>query len=447
MVTQSSDAVVVDLPGGDPTLATPPPPRRRLGTVAAVAVAAVAALVLWPDAAPPSSTDAAPSGAPPPSESVPPPDHPQLLPWPGRGPWAADAAFVADAAAAWAAHADLEDGAGGPGEEVHPLWAGPVGTVAVAVLQSVGPDGVPRVAQVSESRVPGSQTRSGLTVRSTAELDGRPELIALAYTGGYELDGLGGVLDEPGAALVQVLPGPELLSDGVELQRLDGPSFQTVGMRADGLSQPWVHSPWMSATGPIVAVSRTRGPDPGLVLVRRIDPGDLMTQSAPVALVPPEWGRLRASTAEDYVDASYALEHLGRASGRVAILGSTPLDGGRVSLVEVRPSGPGDAVVMTVLWRPGVGRVIVSDPRPAGPADEMVLGAVRTPAGELVVVGTGPPEVARVILGADGDAIASGPRTTVAWLGRGQEVEQVAAQGYRRDEVYVGRTALDLGDL
>lgn len=418
-----------------------------MGLVASVAAAVVAALVLWPDTAPPASSDAAPTSAPSASGTVPAPDDPRLLPWPGRGPWAADTEFVADATAAWAAQADLDGADPGPGAQVHPLWAGPVGTVAVALLQSVGPDGVPRVAQVSESRVPGSSARGGLTVWSTAELAGSPGLIALAYTGGYELEGLGGVLDEPGSALVQVLPAPDLLGEGLQLRRLDGPTFQPVGMQADGLSQPWVHSPWMSSAGPIVAVDRRQGPEPGLQLVRTIRPGELIPGPAPVELAPPEWGRLRPDTAEDYIDATQALEHLGRPGGRVAILGSTALDRGRVSLVEVRPRGPGESVVLTVLWQPNSGRALVSNPRPAGSPDEMVLGAVRTPAGETVVVGTGPPQVARVILGADGAAIASGPRTTVARLGRGEDAAEVAAQGYRRDEVYVGRTTLDISDL
>lgn len=430
--------VTVDLPE-EPSLAAPPPSggsRRGLGLLAAGVVAVLAVMLVWPQ------TDETPAAdEPSPVAEGPLPEDARLLPWPGRGPWAGDEQFVDAAAAAWRAAARVDGSA--PGAEVHALWAGPVGAVDVAVLQSVGDDGRTWVAQVTESRIPGSANPGALMLTSDEVVDAEPEFIALSYGGGLDL---GGVLNEPGSALLQVLPAPGLLPDGAELQRQDGTRFETVALQDDGLSQPWVHTPLLAPAGPVLAAVRTEGARPGLLSTALIDPARLLPDPAPVRLVPAGWGRLRRDLPQDYVDGQRALEAVGRTSGRVSVLGSTPIEGGHASLVEVRPTGPGRPVVVTLGSRRS-GEWLVSEPRPTTNPTEVKLGAVRSPAGDVLVVGVGPPEASLLVLGADSRAVARGARTTAVWLPRDAEVAEVAVQGYRDDETWVGRATLDVSDL
>lgn len=432
-----SDSVTVDLLDEAPVSPTSPPPRRRVGLLAAIAAAGIVALVLWPQAGPSVTEADAPAEA-----VVPPPDDARLLPWPGRGPWVSDEVFISEAGAAWETFATITDAADSPGPVVHTLWAGEVGEVDLAILQSVGEDGIARVAQVAESRIPDSANRGALALSSVATIDGQPEMLALAYAEGLEL---GTLLEQPGSELVQVLPSPAMLTEGSELQRLDGARFRTVGVQDDGLSRPWVHPSWQAPSEPVVAAVRTQGPEPGLVSVSEIIPGQLIPGAASVELVAPGWGATRPDLPEDYVDALSALGAVGRTSGAAAILGSTPSDRGRVSLVEVQQDGGGDAVVVTVVNR-GI-QPLVSAPRPTVPPTEVVLGAVGVPGGDVVVVAAGPPDTSLIVLGANGAPIGTGPRTTAVWLPRDDVVTEVAAQGYRDDQTFVGRSTLDVSDL
>ena len=312
---------------------------------------------------------------------------------------------------------------------------------AVVVLQSVGSDGAVRVAQLSESRIPGSANPGALRLTAVSAVVAEPAFLTLTYSEGLQL---GGVLDQPGAYLVQVLLSPELLADGVVLQRLDDRSFVDIEMSRAGLSRAWVYAPWLEPQGPVVTVVRTRGAEPGVLSTGLITRDQLVPSAPPVQLVAPDWGRTRRDLPADYVDGLDALQALGRTSGRVAILGSTPLLDGRASLVEVRPSGPGTPVVVTV----GRGRVdVVSQPRPAGLPTELAIGATRSADGRVLVVAAGPPETDLVVVGADGEAVATGPRTTAVWLDRDLGVSQVSAQGYRGDESLVSRSTLDVSDL
>ena len=413
-------------------------PRGRLALVGGLVAAVLAALLLWPDAAtnadPPVPMDVEPMA------EQPAPADPRLLPWPGRGPWAGDEEFIDQAAAAWRASADDPESL--PGVEVHALWAGPVGDVDVAVLQSVGQDGQPRVAQVTESKIPGSISPGALILTDTEVVGQEPPFVVLSYSGGLDL---GGVLRESGTSVLQVLPAPDLLSDGVELQRQSGTAFESVAVQVDGLSEPWVHTPRLVPGGPVLAAVRTQGPYPGLLSTSLIDPQALLPGPAPVLLVPSAWGELRTALPQDYIDAQSALAAVGRTSGRVSILGSTPTVDGHASLVEVRPRGPGRPVVVTVATRDR--STIVSGPRPSSTPADIAVGAVRSPDGGLLVVAAAPPDTALMLIGRDGTVVARGPRTTAVWLPRDVDVSSVAAQGYRDDETWVGRTVLDVTDL
>lgn len=436
-MSYGSDSVTVDLLDDAPVDPPPPRPRRRVGLFAALGATAIVALVLWPQPVPSDQEADAPAEA-----AVPPPEDARLLPWPGRGPWVTDDAFVGQAGDVWASSAAITQAADSPGPVVHPLWAGEVSGVDVAILQSVGEDGVGRVAQVAEYKIPGSTSPAGLTLSSVADIEGEPVMLSLSYAEGLDL---GTILDEPGAALVQVLPAPAVLTQGSELQRLESAQFRPVAVQDDGLSEPWVHAEWKSTGGPVVAVVRTQVPEPGLVAVRQLVPGELIPVSAPVELVAPAWGSTRPDIPEDYVAAEAALGAVGRASGAAAVLGSTPSDAGHVSLVEVEPEADGEPVVVTVVNRGN--SPLVSNPRPSRPPTEVALGAAGSPDGGVVVVAAGPPGTTLVVVGADGAPIGTGPPTTALWLPRDDAVREVAAQAYREDQTLIGRSTLDISDL
>ncbi len=444
MTEPMSVDLVVD-PGSSASAGTVPPPdrppRRWVGVLAVAVVALVVGLLAWPDGSSEPSAAQRQSAATPAAPAVPAPDDPRLLPWPGRGPLAQDEAFVQAATQGWRTQAEATASPDAPGDEVHPLWAGMVGTTAVALLQSVGADGEVRVAQVSEARRPGNVQRGPLMVQQVATVAAEPTMVVLRDTGGLALDD---VLTEPGSALMQVLPAPDLLPEGVELQRREGARFVPLGLQGDGLSQPWVYSPEMAPEGDVIASVRVRGLEPGQQTTQLVEPGSLLPSPAPVRLVAPDWGRTRADLPEDYVDALAALGSVGRSAGTAAVLGSTPVQDARVALVELRRAGKPSQVV-TVMTRGGVQHM--SYPRPLGGPDEVEMGAVRLPSGHLVVVGAGPPPTAQLVLGADGEAIEAGPRVTAAVLPPGSDAREVSGQAYRDDDTWIGRTTLDVRDL
>ncbi len=438
-MADATDEVSVDLldhaPSADPVAR--PTPRRRIGLVAVLVAVVVLGLLLWPE---PGGTD--PQAEPGRGAAVPPPTDPRLLPWPGRGPAVTDQALIGEAAQAWrdAVLADGPDSA--PGSQVHPLWAGTVGQLSLVLLQSVGVDGVARVAQVSQVHESGQAEPGPLELVSVAKVTSPPEFLALTYTGWLDLDA---ILQQPGSALIQVLPAPALLAPDEELKRQEGEAFRPIGIQDNELSQPWVHSPWQSASGPLVLRTRDVGLEPGVRSAATVVPGELLPAAPPVELVAPDWGRTRRDLPEDHLDAQSALAAAGLTSGRAAILATTITERGRASLVEVRADAQGSPLVVTVL-RDGRS-MVASSPRPAGPPTDVALGAVRTLSGETVVVAAGTPQTSLIVLGADGDPVGTGPRSAAVVLGRDREVREVAAQGYRQDETFVGRTTLDVSDL
>jgi hypothetical protein len=440
-VSSTSEWVSVDLlddAAEQPAPPRPSRPRGWVGLIAAAVAVGLVGLVLWPDSRsepPPQTDQAAPVEQPRPTDR-------RLLPWPGRGPWSGDEEFVDLATQVW--QASVSEPGTGPGSDVHALWAGPAAGLSTALLQSVGPDGVTRVAQVSESPVPGSTNPGPLVLTSEQVVDREPPYLALTYSGGLDLLG---VLDEPGSAVLQVLPAPSLVTDGVELQRQEGRRFQPVPLQADGLSQPWIYRPRNSPDGAVLTAVRVRGAEPGLLAAGRLSPGLLLPDDPPVQLVEPAWGALRRDLPEDYLDAYAALRSLDRLPGQASILGSAQTAQGRAALVEV---GAGAGATQVLAVGSGQGRATVSTVSAARPSDDpgrVVVGAGRSVAGEVLVVATGPPGTTFIVLAVDGEVVATGPRTTAVWLERGSEPAEVAAQGYRDDETFVGRTTLDVSDL
>ncbi len=445
-----NEPVLVDLTVDD---APPPPaderraapPRRRLGLVLVAVVALGVGLVAWPDgSSTPARRDESPAQATA-LPQVPPPTDPRMLPWPGRGPLVTETAFVDEAEQAWRAQAAVRPGAAEPGEQVAPLWAGQVGASAVALLQSVGQDGLLRLAQVSEARRPGNVQRGGLVLQAWAQLPATapaPSMITLRYGGGLDL---GQALAAPGTEVLQVLPAPDLLPEGSGLLRREGARFLPVGVQPDGLSQPWLEYQLPAGAGAVVLAARTRGLEPGIEVAQLLRPGELLPQPAPVQLVEPSWGRTRRDLPEDYSDAAAALSALGLQAGRAAVLGSTPVGDGRVALVEVDEPGGQPSGVVTVYTRGSL--QYVSPLRPAGAGEVVVVGAVRTPSGQLVVVAAGPPEASSTVISADGEPLGLGPRVSAVALPVSRQVTEVAGQAYAQDQAYLGRTAIGVADL
>jgi hypothetical protein len=459
-----SDPVSVDLVVDDGPLPPPqdlegPPRRRRVGLVLAALLALGVGLVAWPEAPPAQAPRADERAEAPALPEVPAPSDPRMLPWPGRGPLVTDESFVEQAAQAWRSQAAVRPEVDPPGEQVAPLWAGQVGTAAVALLQSVGEDGTVRLAQVSESRRPGNVQRGGLVLTQTAALPpgaAPPGLLGVVYTGGLDL---GSALDLPGSALLQVLPAPGLLPEGSQLLRGEGARFLPVAVQPDGLSQPWLQVPLSYAEGPVVLAARTQGLEPGIEVAQLVRPGELLPSLAPVQLVEPVWGRTRKDLPEDYADATAAVRSLGLAGGRVGVLGSTPVADGRVALLQVdlplapppgtdppesEPAVQGSGVV-TVYTRGNL--QYVSPLQPLSVAEQVVVGAVRTPSGQVVAMAAGAPGASQTVLSADGEPLGVGPRVSAVALEPSRPVSEVAGQAYDEDQTYLGRAALPVAEL
>lgn len=351
---------------------------------------------------------------------VPAPADGRLLAWPGRGPWAADEAFVGDAARAWREAATSDASIDAPGDDVVPLWAGPVSDARMAVLQSVGDDGSVRLAQVSDMLYGWLQPE--LRVLATTRVDVEPEFVVFAFVGP---DDRGGQLDPDVLATFQMLPGPDVRSGVHRVTRLDGTRLVPIEMRADGLSEPWAYGRWWIREEPVVAFV-TRGDDDVLVSVVRHDPDEMLPVAPPVQLVDPVWGSAVAYEPRDYLVGAGALDSLGGGSGRAAVLGAADTRAGRATLVQVQPAGaPGPSSVVTLAVQ---GDLLVSPATPLAPEAEVAIGALRTPDGELVVVGAASPSTSSLRLEADGRAIVTGPRVLAAVLEPEAAVEVLSAQ-------------------
>lgn len=399
----------------EPVPTAQPPARRSLrsGWLAALLIAGLVVLLLLPG-------DDPLAGQPLADGEVPAPADERLLDWPGRGPWAADEAFVGQAATAWREAATSDASIDAPGDEIVPLWAGPVSDAAMAVLQSVGADGSVRLAHVSDMLYGWLQPE--LRVLSTTRVDAEPEFVVVPFVGP---DDRGGQLDPDVLATFQMLPGPAVRSGAHRVVRLDGTRLVPIEMQADGLSEPWAYGRWWIRDEPVVAFV-TRGEDDVLVSVVRHDPDEMLPGRPPVELVDPIWGSDESATPADYLVAAAALEALGEPSGRAAVLGSAVTPAGRVTLVQVE--APGSAGLRSVVTLAAQGELLVSSPTRLEPDVEVAIGALRTPDGEVVVVGAASPTRTVVRIEADGEVIIAGPRVLAAVLERDDDVAVLRAE-------------------
>ena len=418
-----------------PTPPTPPArrwPPSRLGWVAAVLVAVLLLLLLLPTEEPPPVQPLGEGEVPAPADS-------RLLPWPGRGPWASDDDFVAEAAAAWRDAAQADPSIEPPGDEVVPLWAGPVSGAVMALLQSVGSDGAVRVAQVSDMLY--GWLQPDLRLLAATRVDSEPEFVTFAFVGP---DDRRGQLDPDVLSTFQMLPGPPVASGERRVLRVEGRRFVPVDLQEGGLSAPWAYGRWWIRDEPEIAVV-VDGEDDTLLSVVRLDPDALLPDDPPITLTAPDWGADGPYEPADYLVASTALESVGLAGGETAVLGSTTTAAGHASLVQVRPEGSVDATLVAVFATDD--EVTVSPPRPLAPDAQVALGAVRTPGGDLLVVAAASPQTTLLSIDLDGEVVATGGRVQAAVVESGTDATVVGARAFQEDTSVPERTAVDVEEL
>lgn len=418
-----------------PAPSTPPArrlPPSRLGWVAALLVGVLLVLLLLPSEEPPPVQ---PLG----EGEVPAPADDRLLPWPGRGPWASDDDFVAEAALAWRDAARADPSVEGPGDEVVPLWAGPVAGAVMALLQSVGPDGVVRVAQVSDMLYGWLQPE--LRLLGATRVDSEPDFFTFPFVGA---DDRRGQLDPDVLSTFQMMPGPLVGSGDRRVLRVEGRGFVPVELQEDGLSAPWAYGRWWIRDEPEIAVV-VNGEDGTLLSVVRLDPDALLPADPPITLTEPAWGAHGSYEPVDYVVASTALESVGSSAGEAAVLGSTTTPAGLASLVQVTPEESLDATLVAVVTRDD--GVTVSAPRPVDRDAQVAVGAVRTPGGDLLVVAAASPETTLLSIDIDGEIAATGGRVQAAVVDDGTDVAVVGARAFRGDDSAPERTAVDVEEV
>jgi hypothetical protein len=362
-----------------------------------------------------------------------------LLPWPGRGPWAYDQSFVAEAARAWRDAAQSDSTVEPPGDEVVPLWAGPVLDAKMAVLQSRGSDGRVHVAQVSDMLYGWLQPQ--LRLLATARVDSEPEFFSFPFVGP---DDRRGQLDPDVLATFQMLPGPRLRSGEYKVLRVEGSRFVPITVQEDGLSEPWAYGRWWLRDDPKVAVL-TRSDSGSLVSAARLDPDALLPGPPPVALVEPIWGTDRPPEPEDYVAAAAALESVGSSTGEAAVLGSADTAVGRASLVQIEPTGsvgPRSAVVVDTEEA-----FEVSLARPLQTGAQVAIGAARTTYGDLVVVAAAAPQASLLAIEADQDVVATGGRIQATVLPRDAGVSVVSARAIRGGQSPPERASIEVAEV
>lgn len=427
-----ADTVTVAFDGATPTAQARAGRSIRVGWLAVLLVVGLVVLLLLPVDDPLTRTPLSEGELPPPADD-------RLLAWPGRGPWAADERFVDEAASAWREAAMSDRSIHAPGDDIVPLWAGPVSDAQMAVLQSVGADGVVRLAQVSDMLYGWLQPR--LRVLSTTLMDLEPDFLVFPFVGP---DDRGGQLDPDVLATFQMLPGPAVRNGDHRVLRLDGPRFVPVEMQADGLSEPWAYGRWWIRDEPVIAVL-ARSEDDSLVSAVRLDPDQMLPAQPPVELVQPTWGTDEPYEPLDYLVASAALESIGESPGRAAVLGSAVTAAGRATLLQVEPRGSTRPRTMVALSDQG--NVLVSSPAPVTPGTEAAIGAVRTLGGDLVVVAAAPPQTTLITIKADGEVIATGVRMQGAVVERDTDVRVLSAQAFRGDDPLPALASLDVADI
>ena len=261
--------------------ASPAPPaqlqrRRRIALIVVTAVvvglaAVIAGSLLWR------------TGPEPPNGSG-------LLPWLPRGGLADDEALIDSAESLWrsgsavdAATVVVPDG------EIYVLWADRIGAGRVVIMEAVGTDGKPYVAQVSEQ---GDPPALGLDTVDLLPAE-QPIALAVTYDGNLEIPGL---TPGRGSSLIQLLPGPaEENSDLLGLWRYE-PSFadnvlERLDPKPSGMTETFLQVDSSNPAGTPIVIATTVGASAGVSGTIAVHGGRLIPTDAPLALADDaDWG-------------------------------------------------------------------------------------------------------------------------------------------------------------
>lgn len=314
-----------------------------------------------------------------------PPPGVGLLPWAPRGELVDDAALVASAEALWRGSTDVDAATVvAPEGEIYLLWADQIAAGRLVLLQAIGVDGRPYVAQVSEQGDP-----AVLGLDAVQPLPADPLLaLAVTYDGNVHIPGLE---PGPGSAYIQLLPEPPESSVSTGLWRYQTSSgsreLVLLETKPNGMTDTFLQLDTSDPDGTPVVVSTTIGGRAAVAATLAVRAGALVSTSARIALVDdPEWGPSGRIDGGEYTALVLAATdlRLADATGFVAASEELDVDGLplRASLVVLRETRSPTGRVACVLTEAddGPADVVVGDVVVTGPV-ELSMGDVRVLAG------------------------------------------------------------------
>lgn len=285
------------------------------------------------------------------------PEDARLLRWQPRGELVDDRGVVNEASDAWRAYQGQR-----PGREIYVVWAGRIAAGRVLLLQSVGPDDVPYLAQVSERGEP-----ADWVVDRVEQISEQPPGIVVRYDGNLNLPM---TQTGTGASLLQLLLAPSHALPHDSAPRLlrrardrpnDEPSWLPLVVDQRGMSKTWLHIDRLSPGGSAIAMVWPESEGRESVRTIAASPEELLTRKPAIQLADPTWGPMTAFDELAYDDARVLGNVLGpdQVDGEVALL-AVHTDQSRTAMLETRTEGPPRAVL--VAWaRSGVGCVAAAD--------------------------------------------------------------------------------------
>jgi hypothetical protein len=359
------------------------------------------------------------------SDDQQPPNGSGLLPWPSRGGLVEDAALVEAAESLWRSGSDVDgDAVVTPENEVYVLWADRIGAGRVVIMEGIGTDGQPYVAQASEQGDPAI-----LELNSVEPLPS-DHLVALAvtYDGNLDLDGL-----EPGrgSALIQLLPEPSGTSEVTGLWRYKS-TFADTGLerlelKTSGISDTFLQLDVSDPAGTPVVMTTTVGANAGVAGTIAVHGRQLVPTPARISLVDdPAWGASGRILGEEYTALLLAAEFLDLADANGFVAASEPVDAfglrATTSLVVLRePDGPTRVacVVSDSSDRDLIADAVLADPAEVDLDQARVLaGACEVAVGashQFAALAAARPGAGEVVLEAGGQVVA-GPAESVSTI-------------------------------
>ena len=346
----------------------------------------------------------------------------RLLPWLPRGTLVDDRPLIDSAEALWRDGIDIDGTTVVPPEsDIVILWADRIGAGRVVIMEGIGVDDKPYVAQASEQ---GDPAVLGLDAVEELPVD-LPVALAVTYDGNVHIAGL-----EPGqgSALIQLLPEPET-SDVTGFWRFES-SFAHTGLerldlKPSGITETFLQLDKSDPAGTPVVVTTTVGANAGVAGTIAVRGGHLVATDSRIALVDdPAWGPTGRILGGEYTALSLAALHLDMADALGFVAASLAVEelglGVLADLVVLR--GPdGASRVACVVTDPGE-REGIPDAVHVDPA-EVDLDELRVLAGscpvflgpdrQIVAVAAARPGVGDVVLEAEGRVLA-GPAESLA---------------------------------